>query len=37
MLIEHKDFEEKNIYPKLDQEISEGEKRFIIERINEVI
>jgi iron-sulfur cluster repair protein YtfE (RIC family) len=37
MLIEHKNFEEKNIYPKLDQEISEGEKRFIIERINEVI
>jgi hemerythrin superfamily protein len=37
MLIKHKNFEEKNIYPVLDQEINEGEKRFIIERINDVM
>ena len=37
LLIKHKDLEEKKIYPKLDQEIGEGEKRFIIERINEII
>ena len=37
LLVKHKIFEEKSIYPVIDQEISEGEKRFIIERINEVI
>jgi hypothetical protein len=37
MLQEHKAFEEKKVYPVLDLEISEGEKRFIIERINDVI
>jgi len=37
MLIEHKNYEEMNIYPKLDREMSEGGKRLIIERINEVI
>ena len=37
MLQEHKTFEEKKVYPVLDLEISEGEKRFIIERINDVI
>jgi iron-sulfur cluster repair protein YtfE (RIC family) len=37
MLIKHKNHEEKNIYPILDQEIDEGEKRFIIERINEIV
>jgi len=37
LLIKHKNLEEKKIYPKLDQEIGEGEKRFIIERINEII
>jgi iron-sulfur cluster repair protein YtfE (RIC family) len=37
MLIKHKNHEEKNIYPVLDREIDEGEKRFIIERINEIV
>ena len=37
LLIKHKNLEEKKVYPKLDQEIGEGEKRFIIERINEII
>jgi hemerythrin-like domain-containing protein len=37
ILMKHKTFEEKNVYPVLDLEISEGEKRFMIERINEVI
>jgi hypothetical protein len=36
MLLKHKKYEEKNIYPVLDVEISEGEKRFMIERINDV-
>lgn len=34
LLVKHKNFEEKNVYPVLDQEINEGEKRFIIDRIN---
>ena len=37
ILLKHKTYEEKNVYPVLDLEISEGEKRFMIERINEVI
>lgn len=37
LLVKHKTFEEKHVYPILDQEIDEGEKRFIIERINEII
>ena len=37
MLMKHKNYEEKNIYPVLDREIAWGEKRFIIERINEII
>ena len=37
LLIKHKTFEEENVYPVLDQEIDEGEKRFIIERINDII
>ena len=36
MLVKHKTYEEKNVYPVLDVEISEGEKRFMIERINEI-
>ena len=36
MLMKHKNFEEESVYPVLDQEIDEGEKRFIIERINEI-
>lgn len=37
LLVEHKDFEEKKVYPVLDLKIDAGEKRFIIERINDVI
>jgi hypothetical protein len=37
MLLKHKTYEEKNVYPVLDVEISEGEKRFMIERINDLI
>ncbi len=37
ILQEHKTFEEEKVYPVLDLEISEDEKRFIIERINDVI
>jgi iron-sulfur cluster repair protein YtfE (RIC family) len=36
ILIKHKNYEEKNVYPLLDMEINEGEKRFMIERIKEV-
>ena len=36
LLIEHKTFEEENIYPVLDKEIDELEKRFIIERIKDI-
>ena len=36
MLLKHKTYEEKNVYPVLDVEISEGEKRFMIERIEEI-
>lgn len=36
MLVKHKTYEEKNVYPVLDVEISEGEKRFMIERIKEI-
>ena len=37
MLLKHKTFEEKNVYPVLDLEINEGEKRFMIERINDIL
>jgi iron-sulfur cluster repair protein YtfE (RIC family) len=36
MLVKHKTYEEKNVYPVLDVEISEGEKRYMIERINDI-
>jgi len=37
ILLKHKTFEEKNVYPMLDLEINEGEKRFMIERINDIL
>jgi hemerythrin superfamily protein len=37
MLKNHKDFEEGNLYPKLEQELPESEKNEIIQRINEII
>lgn len=36
-LIRHKNFEEENVYPKLDQSIPEGEKRHIVAKINEIV
>jgi iron-sulfur cluster repair protein YtfE (RIC family) len=36
LLVKHKTYEEKNIYPVIDQEIDEGEKSFIIDRIKEI-
>jgi len=37
MLLKHKTFEEKKVYPVLELEIDEAEKRFIIERINDIV
>ena len=37
ILMKHKKFEEKEVYPKLDQELDTSEKKVIIQRINEVL
>lgn len=37
MLMKHKNFEERKVYPKLDQELDESEKKVIVERINEIL
>lgn len=36
LLIKHKNFEDEKVYPKLDQELDESEKKHIIHRINEI-
>jgi len=36
-LIKHKSYEEKEVYPRLDQALSEREKKHIIAKINEII
>jgi hemerythrin-like domain-containing protein len=36
-ILKHKNFEEKDVYPKLDQELDESQKKIIIARINEII
>ncbi len=36
-LIKHKNYEEKEVYPKLDQALSEREKKHILAKINEII
>ena len=36
-LIKHKTYEEKQVYPKLDQALSEREKKHIVAKINEII
>jgi len=36
LLVKHKTFEEKSIYPVLDQEIDENEKQIIIDRIKDI-
>jgi iron-sulfur cluster repair protein YtfE (RIC family) len=37
MLLTHKNFEEKHVYPILDEQINKSEKQFMIERINDVL
>ncbi len=36
-LLSHKNFEEKNVYPKLNESLDDQQKRLIIEKINEII
>lgn len=36
LLVRHKSFEEKSVYPMIDQEIDEAEKVFIIDRIKDI-
>ena len=36
-LINHREFEEKEIYPKLDQSLNETQKKHIIDRLDEII
>ena len=36
-LIKHKSYEEKELYPKLDEALSEREKKHIVSKINELI
>jgi hemerythrin superfamily protein len=36
-LIKHKNYEEKEVYPKLDEALSEREKKHIVAKINEII
>ncbi|UCD13845.1 MAG: hemerythrin domain-containing protein [Thermoplasmatales archaeon] len=36
-LIKHKNFEEKDVYPKLDQALNDQQKQLIAERIKEII
>jgi hemerythrin superfamily protein len=36
LLMNHKKYEERQVYPTLDEEIAEGEKRFMVERIQEI-
>ena len=36
IIMKHKDFEDKQVYPKLDQELDESTKKMIINRIDEV-
>ena len=37
MLMNHKNFEEANLYPKLEKELPESEKKLIIKRINDIL
>ena len=36
-LIKHKNFEEEKVYPKLDETLSERQKKHIIAKINEIV
>jgi len=35
--MKHREFEEKEVYPRLDQSLDETQKKQIIERINEIV
>lgn len=37
LLLKHKGFEEEQLYPKIDQELSEQDKQTIINRIQEIV
>jgi hemerythrin superfamily protein len=37
VLMNHKTFEENSLYPKLDQELEESQKKMIIDRINQIL
>jgi iron-sulfur cluster repair protein YtfE (RIC family) len=37
LLLKHKLFEEEELYPKIDQELSEKDKKIIIDRIQELV
>ncbi len=37
MLTKHKTFEEEHLYPRLDQELDENQKKMIIDRLSEII
>ncbi len=36
-ILKHKSFEEEQLYPKLDQELSDSQKKHIINRINQIV
>ena len=36
VLVNHKIFEENEVYPKLDQSLTESDKKLIIDRLNEI-
>ena len=36
-MIKHKNFEEREVYPKLDEALDETQKKHIIERIDEIV
>ena len=36
-LMNHKNFEEQNLYPKLDQELDESQRKMIVEKISEIV
>ena len=37
LLLKHKGFEEEELYPKIDQELTEKDKQRIINRIQEIV
>ena len=36
-LMNHRDFEEREVYPRLDQSLDEIQKKHIVDRINEIV